>query len=64
MRFENLQKRIVSLEQRAIQALPPWPPKEGSFTHHLWDSLGRFGERRGFMEMYQERAANFWRDRK
>ena len=63
MKFDVLRKRLQTLEQRAIQALPLWPPKQG-FSFCLWDRIGRPGERREFMEMYQERAANFWRDRK
>lgn len=64
MNLDNLKKRLGSLEQRAVQALPMWPPKEGSFRFCLWDRLGRTGERREFMAMYMQRAAHFWKDAK
>ena len=64
MRFDALKNRIAALENRVTETLPPWPPAPGSFGHCLWSKLGKPGERRGFMEMYQQRAADFWRDQK
>ena len=64
MKFKDLKDRIAALENRVIEALPQWPPTEGSFAHCLWAALGKPGERRGFMEMYQQRATDFWRDQK
>lgn len=60
--LENLKKRLAALERRVVEVAPPWPPKEGSFCLRLVDTLGRPCERRGFMEMYQQRAADFWKD--
>ena len=62
MKFDSLKNRIAALENRIIEALPPWPPTEGSFSYCLWQKLGKPGERHGFMEMYKQRAADFWRD--
>jgi hypothetical protein len=60
-RLDSLWRRL-----RALEPTPPritaWPPKEGSFTFWLWDSIGRPGERRSYWQMYQESAEQFWKD--
>jgi len=61
MNIEGLRRRLESLKA-AFPEPEPWPPTEGSFSHCLWAALGKPGERRGFMEMYQQRATDFWRD--
>jgi hypothetical protein len=60
--IRELRRRLDRLERAIFGSMPgPWPPAEGSMTFALWDALSRPGERGGFMDMYQQRAADFWK---
>lgn len=63
MNIEGLRRRLESLKA-AFPEPEPWPPKEGSFSYCLWTALGKPEARRGFMDMYQEQAAEIWKNQK
>ena len=62
MMIRALRRRLEALESHIIKRSGPWPPAEGSFSYWLWDAIGRPGERRGFVDMYMQRAADFWKE--
>jgi hypothetical protein len=59
MRFSSLLRRLRVLEPASARQRP-WPPTEGSFSYWLWDALGRPCERRSYVDMYLDRAKQFW----
>jgi hypothetical protein len=63
-RINGIKARLQTLEARIIDRSGMWPPAEGSFSYLLWDALGGFEERRGFMSMYLEHARQFCEERK
>ncbi len=60
MRFSSLLRRLRALEPHSARNTP-WPPKEGSFTYHLWTAIGKPEERRSFWSMYGQRAKEVFR---
>lgn len=64
MRINGLKARLQALEARLIKRSAPWPPTPGSLAFHLWDAIGRPGERRKHLDMYLAAGAKFWEERK
>jgi len=63
MRLEILKSRIDRLSEQLKDPEPdlgPWPPEPGTFSHCLWQGIGKPAERMGFMDMYMLKAAQVW----
>ena len=63
--IRELKRRLDRLEQSLADSMPgPWPPAEGSMAFWLWTALGKPQDRRGYMDMYLERAKQFYEVKK
>lgn len=58
--IRSLLHRLEALERQIIARGGPWPPEEHTFSHYLWDAIGRPGERHSFSDMYQTSSRRFW----
>ncbi len=59
-RINGLKDRLQALEGRLIDLSGSWPPAEGSFSHCLWQALGRPEEKHSYMDMYMQASQNFY----
>ena len=60
-KIESIKKRIAHLEPEPIPPLE-WPPRQGSFSYCIWESLGKPMEpRRSFDEFYNLMAEVVWK---